>query len=212
MFKRKLKDVDLASRAQNLHALGYALYGGVVGGILGAVRGGILGFLVGWIVTAGIIYLITTVTASTIASGAANLYGGSGSSTPAKREYSRGDALNAHGKYDEAVVEYQRCAALYPQDPEPRMRLARMLRDRMDRPEDAALNFKQVLAFEEVDEGVWIQAARELSELYAHRLKQPQRALPTLAQLHARFPNSPAGQWARQELTEIKQSMRDAGG
>ena len=208
MFRnKKLKDVDSASRAQNLHAFGYAAYGGVIFGFLGFAKFGPIGFFPGWIFGAAVIYGVTTLAAGLLGGGAASLYMSSGSSTPAKREYSHGDALNAHGKYEEAVAEYERCAVVYPEDPEPRLRLARMLRDRMQRYEDAATAFRQAMAIEGVDSGVWIQTARELAELYTHRIKQPERALPVLAQLSSRFPATPAGQWAKAQVAEIKQSM-----
>src|SRR5687768_2711752 len=90
--KAKLKDVDSAEQAQRLHALGYSAYGGVIFGLFGVVAAGPLGFIVGWLIGTGIIYLITVLFAGRMGSAAATVYMTSGSSTPAKREYSLGDS------------------------------------------------------------------------------------------------------------------------
>ena len=206
-MSKKLRDVDSADQAQNLHAFGYSLYGGVIFGLLGYFVGGIIGAIAGYVLGSALIYLLTTLFAGGMGAGAATVYMSSGSSTPGKREYSLGDALSMQGKYGEAADEYERSAVVYPEDPEPRLRLARMLRDRVLDYERAAHWFRQALDASEIEPGIEVQAYRELAELYTHRLKQPQRALPVLAKLIDRHPSTPAAQWARAQMAETKQDM-----
>lgn len=208
-FKRPLKDVDSAKRAHQIHILGYGAYGGVVFGLLGFAKFGAIGFILGWLFGIVLIWAVVTLFAGRVGAVASTLYASSGSSTPAKREYSMGDALAMKGQFEDAAGEYERCAVVYPDDPEPRLRQARLYRDRMRDYEQAGASFKRVLAVPKLDPGIELQTYRELAELYTHRLKQPERALPFLAQLAAKHANTPAGEWARTEMSEIKHEMRE---
>ena len=203
----KLRDVDSADRAQRLHALGYAAIGGVIFFLLGFLLWGAVGGILGYITGTALIYYITNFVAGTMGSAASTLYMSSGSSTPRVREYSLGDALAMKGQFADAADEYERCATVYPEDPDPRLRLARLQRDRVLDYESAAGWFKQILAMKDLGAGLEIQVSRELAELYSHKLKQPERALPVLARLADKHAHSPAAAWARAEISEIKQQM-----
>lgn len=159
------------------------------------------------VVYAGGTYLV----ASRAATAGASIYFSSGRSTPARAEYSLAESLAARGLLDEAVREYERHAAEQPRDPEPLWRLARLCRDRLDRPEDAVQWFQQILALETLTPAGRTLASRELVELYVRRLRMPERALPVLARLAERLPGTPDAAWARRELTELKRMVHGDG-
>ena len=50
---------------------------------------------------------------------------------------------------------------------------------------------------------------RELTELYRHRIGAPARAAPLLARIAERHEGSPDGEWAREELAEVKRLMTE---
>ncbi|MGH7467102.1 MAG: tetratricopeptide repeat protein [Longimicrobiales bacterium] len=210
--ERGLKDVDTAGHAHSLRAALWALLAGSIFGMLGVTKFGVVGLVVGWLVGGSLIYIISKLLAARVANAAASIYMSSGSSTPAQREYSLGDALVAQGKLSAAVREFERCVAAYPSDPEPRLRLARLHRDRLQQPETAADWFKQVVRMPTIAAATEAMAARELIELYTHRLRDPTRALPELARLAQRQPQTAAGGWARTELAELKRSLHSERG
>ena len=138
----------------------------------------------------------------------ASIYQPSGSSTPAVREYSLADSLVARGRIDEAAEAYQLLSEDYPGDPEPRLRHARLLRDKAERYEEAAQIFKSILGMAGLKPETELVALRELVELCTHKLHAPQRALPYLARISEKFAGTPTAQWARAEALEIKQQMK----
>ena len=140
---------------------------------------------------------------------ASTLYFSSGKSTPALRQYSLAESMIARARFDEAAAELERSASQYVDDPDPCLRLARLLRDHMQRPEDAVRWFRQGISRRGCDAGTEIAASRELIEIFTHRLRTPRRALPDLARLAARHPDTPGGEWARRQLHEIKRELRE---
>src|SRR5262245_7879140 len=102
---------------------------------------GMAGFLTGWLLGGVLVYFAVQFLTGQAGNAAASVYLSSGSSTPALREYSLGDALAAQGRFEEALQEFQRCAALYPDDPEPCLRQARLLRDRLQQPHESVQAF-----------------------------------------------------------------------
>jgi tetratricopeptide (TPR) repeat protein len=202
--KKKLRDVDSAASAQKLQAAGWSAFGGVIGGLIGAVLWGVPGFFLGWLAAAGLLFLLVVGVVGRAANAAGSVYMTSGSSTPAKRQYSQGEALLAQGKIDAAVAEYQRCAREFATDPEPRIRLARLHRDKRSDYEAAAQWFKDALALQSLESGTEIMISRELVELFTHKLGEPRRALPMLAKLSEKHGNSQTGEWARTQIRMIK--------
>jgi hypothetical protein len=207
MSERRLRDVDSAGRAQKIHAAVWALLGGTGFALLGGWKFGLTGFVLGWVIGFAVIFFLTILVADAFGRIGSRVYL-PGAGSPPHREYSLGDALAAQGRFDDAVREYESNAARYPEDPEPQLRLARLYRDRMAKPEQAADWFKHVLAVPTLDAGIERLAAAELVELFTHKLKQPQRALPILARLAEQRPSSATGVWARAELIEVKRQMR----
>lgn len=209
--QRRIRDVDSAARALRIKALVWALTGCIpflliapyVAAGTGSPR----------LVTAVIVlsafslmYFGTLYVGDWLGRGAGSIYFAGGSSS-VTREYSLADSLIARGRLDEAREELERAAALYADDPEPALRLARLLRDRQ-RPEDAVVWFRAALD-RSADAGVEIAATREIIEIYTHTLRTPTRALPYLARLASRHADSPAGLWARREMTDIRQAMQE---
>jgi tetratricopeptide (TPR) repeat protein len=147
---------------------------------------------------------------------AASIYFSAGAKLPVMREFSLAESYVARGRPVEAAAEFERAAARYPGDPEPCLRLARLLRDGLGRHEDAIAWFRTAAAraAEAGDAGVVIGARRELIEIHTHRLRTPERALPELARLAAEHPGTPAAAWAEQELSAIKRlvSARELNG
>ena len=207
---KQVRDVDSASQAQKLQALGWSMFGGTVVGLAGAMMFGTPGFLIGWIAGSALIFLVTVIVAGGAGSASAALYMNAGSSTPARREYSLGDALVAQGKFAPALTEFERCAAVYADDPEPRLRLARLQRDRLGDMEAAARWFREALAASAIDGGTESLVTRELTELFVQRMRAPERALPALARLAERQSGAASGAWARGEIAEIKRNMQES--
>ena len=204
----KYKNVDSAEQAFRLRAFSYALLivfistGASV--LLGApiFLGLLIGIGVGGITYAGALFI-----ASRGGQVAASIYQPSGRSTPPVREYSLADSLVARGRIDEAAEAYQALSEDYPDDPEPRLRHARLLRDKTQRYEEAARIFKSALAIPNLKQEAELVILLELIELYTHKLRQPQRALPYLARIADKFGTTTTGDWARKETRDIKQQM-----
>ena len=206
---RRLKDHDSAELAFRLRSGAYGLM--MLGMCtLGATLAGlppILGLAAGLVASVAV-YFGSLFIADRSGSIGASVYGTSGSSTPSLREYSLADSLVARGRYDEAAEAYQLLSEDFPADAEPRLRHARLLRDKSARYEDAALILKQTLSIPALKPETELAVLRELVELFTHKLKQPTRALPYLARIVEKHGDGATGQWARAEAKEIKQQMQ----
>jgi hypothetical protein len=206
---RRLKDVDSAEVAFRLRSGAYALM--VIGMCtLGATLAGLpplLGLLAGLAVGA-MVYFVSLFIADRSGIMAASVYGTAGSSTPSIREYSLADSLVARGLYDQAAEAYALLSEDFPHDPEPRLRHARLLRDKSARYEEAAVIMRNALSITSLKPETDLAILRELVELYIHKLREPNRALPYLARIVDRHPDTQTGQWARAEAKDIKQKMQ----
>ena len=203
--KKPLRDIDTAGRAQNIQAFAWSAFGGVIGGLPAAMFWGVPGFFIGWLIVGGLLWLFVIGVVGRAADAAGSVYMATGSSTPARRQYSQGEALAVQGKLDAAIAEYERNAREFKNDPEPRLRLARLQRDKRSDYEAAARWFKDVLALQALESSTEITVSRELVELFTHKLREPRRALPLLARLAEKHGNSPTGDWARTQIRMIKE-------
>jgi hypothetical protein len=208
----KLRDVDSAEVAFRTRAGAYAILIGLVSIAIGVAAAGAFGFpivagIAGGIGAGAATYFIVMFISERAGGAAASLYRPSGSSTPALREYSFADSLVARDMIPAAVAEYERLSIEHPDDPEPLLRRARVQRDYQKAYADAALTFRRALAVETLKPETELATLRELVELYVHRQRDPQPALPYLARIAEKFSGTPAADWARAELREIKQSM-----
>ena len=127
-----------------------------------------------------------------------------GRSTPAKKQYSAAQALAARGSYEEAVAAYETAIAADDKDATPYLQIARILRDDLGRLEESASWFRRVRTHAHVESGVAFLALRELTELFTHKLNQPRRALPLLAQVAETGVDTREGEWAARELIELR--------
>ena len=209
--KKRLKDTDLADTAQRLQAGTWAF---AVASLLGTIGGAgiaymnglnlILGAVLGFVLMFSGIYFGSMGILGRAGSAVGALHNPSGASTPAKREYSRAQSLVARGLYEEASVAYEVHCVEYREDPEPYFRLARLLRDHLNKPEESVSWFKRARAEAKLTRGQELQITQEIIELYIRKLGQPRKALPELARLCKEFPDAPAAEGARRELAEMR--------
>lgn len=130
-----------------------------------------------------------------------------GGESPPLADYSRAETLAIRGHYDEAVVAFEEAWLACPEDPEPCLRLARLLRDELESPEHALTWFLRGRDAPGIDGGREIMATREIIDLYLGPLQQPRRALPELARLAERFSGTAAARWAAEELRSLKKEL-----
>jgi tetratricopeptide (TPR) repeat protein len=131
----------------------------------------------------------------------------SGKTTPPIRQYSLADSFAARGKYEEAVQAYEVAAGENPDDPEPSIRCARVLRDNLKRFDDAAVAYRRALNVSGILPATEVAVLRELIELYTHKLETPEKALPYLSRLSSQHASHPAAAWARAEAQQIRNQM-----
>ncbi len=204
-------DRDAAEGVTRLRAITNGLFGGALGALLGffLVQRGAPFWVAALCVACGWLFVSfgTLLLVSGAGSAASTLYTPSGRSTPRKREYSQAESLVARGRYQEAVDAFEMAVAEDPSDPVPYLRVARIYRDSLARPEDAARWFRRALREATLPAGQAFLTRRELVELYTHRMGTPERALPELAKMAEETAGTPEGEWAASRLREIKARM-----
>ncbi|MCH8138190.1 MAG: hypothetical protein IH926_04425 [Proteobacteria bacterium] len=142
---------------------------------------------------------------------AKGLYNPSGSATPHKKEYSFPESLAMRGLYDAAISAFELVIVEEKStDPTPFLRIARIYRDDIQRYEDAARWFNRALRESDMHTGLQSLVRKELVELYRVRLDKPQKAAPMLARIAEDMEGTPDGEWAAQELRDIKQRMLES--
>ncbi len=207
---RKVKDVDAAARAQRLHAIGWSVYAGVP---LGLVVGSLMGYPLAALLTGPLlVYLFAVLLAHSAGKASSVLNMPSGASTPRKKEYSRARALEIRGAFQEAIESYEVEILKDPAKGEPYLRIARIHRDGLRKPEEAVKWFRRAQREAELHPGERIRVHRETAELFLHHLKEPRRAAPELARLAESHPATSHGRWAAAELAEIKAEMAGEDG
>lgn len=191
-----------------------------VGGVIGMVVGVFVGRSAGWpptpsavlggAVGTAVFYAGLRWIGEVVGRTGVSIVAPSGRSTPAEPDYSFVDALANRGDYGSAAAELEGHADTRPHDPEPALRLARLLRDKLKQPEDA---FRWLRRARDVAHDTALEAllTRELVELSVKHLNSPIQAMPDLARLAERHPNDQAGQWARHELAELKKTVGREG-
>jgi tetratricopeptide (TPR) repeat protein len=205
--RKKLRDVDSAEIAFRIRIALYSRYGAVFGAMAGGFKFGPVGMIVGAVMGWALVYYGTLMFVTTLGTIGSRIYHPTARSTPAPEEYSFVQSLVEAGKLHEAAATYQQIALQNPRDPEPKLRLARLLRDELQRLTDAAEWFKRVLAINTLPAATYELASRELIELYTHKLHDSPKALPYLAKLISKYPESASTEWAKQEMADIKSAM-----
>ncbi len=209
--QRGLKDTDAAERVTRIRILTFGLFGGALGVLLGffLVQKGapswvaVICVLGGWL----FVSLSTLLVVSSAGAAASTLYAPSSGATPRKKEYSQAESLVARGMYQEAVDVFELAVAEDPSEAAPYLRIARIYRDHLGKPEDAARWFRRALREATPPAGMALLVRKELVELYTHRMGAPERALPDLARMAEELAGTPEGDWAAAELREIKARM-----
>ncbi len=141
---RRATDTDSAEAALKLRTAVLSGWGAILGAVAGfpiALKygGGWVTVAASCVVGFGTVYLTTRVIGERAARVASHIFAPSGKSTSSRPEYSYAASLVARGRLEEAVRAYEESCGENPHDPEPRIRLARLLRDRLGRYEEAIL-------------------------------------------------------------------------
>ena len=207
----RLRDRDSADLMQRLEIAAWA---GAAGSLMGLFVGLFLVVRLDWpalpavlgamVVIGGTIYTIARLTTAGAGRAASTVLNPSGHSTPYQFDYSLATALVAQGDYRGAVMLYRDSIAEDPVNPELHLRLARLLRDHLQRYDDAARAFRLARRVAPERSRLELLITRELVELALDKLNDPPRAAPELARLIERFPGTPEARWARAELRDIK--------
>ncbi len=218
MSRFELSDVDAAARAR-LHSA--AMWAGGPGFVLGALAGLFASTQWGWpflvsVLGLGILLAVTLtaaviVLAETAGAASRRAFMPSGSTTPARQQFSRARSLEVRERFDEAIEVYRCHIEERPGDPEPYVRIARIHRDDLDRPEEALRWLKAARDADETRPALEVLLTREIVSLYTGRLKQTARAAPELARAAERWAGTPDGEWAARELAAVKNQIREDG-
>jgi tetratricopeptide (TPR) repeat protein len=217
--RRRLRDLDAAQRALFIRAV---TWGGIPGGVLGGFLAWFLtlgrpapipalGIFAGAVLVGTLTTLFPILMAGAAGRAALIALGSSGHTPPRKKEYSFAQSLAARGLFEKAIAAYEEAVHGDPGDPEPYLRIGRIYRDELDRPDDAARWFRRARRDAGMTPGQDLFVSRELVELYRNRLRRPGKALPELARMAETFAGTPDGEWAARELEALKAEMAKKG-
>jgi tetratricopeptide (TPR) repeat protein len=124
--------------------------------------------------------------------------------TPYIEQYSYQQALVMQGRLDEALESYEAIIAEPKSKIDVRIRAAELYTREAKRHDRAAELLQEVLRHPECTVGEEVYAANRLSDLLSGPLKQPAKALVPLRRLADRYPNTPAGERAREAIRTLK--------
>lgn len=215
-----LRDVDAVARMRLLRIVAWAGLPGLVFGLVvgvdlagrvpavWAVPAFLGGLLFPPVAIVGFALLLTSGAGRV----AGTIHAPAGHGGGPRRPYSMAEALVLQGRPEEAAAFYQLLLEEHPAETEAYLRLARLHRDRLGDPEEGARWLRLARERCDLTSGQERMVARELVELYRHRLADPARAAPELARLAERFAGTPEGTWAREELAEVKRLIAEREG
>lgn len=172
----------------------FAFTGAAIVLVIGPVACGLAGWLAGVVVE-----------------GAADLGGRLflGGNVGTRPEYSAARALAIRGRFEEAVAAYRSGAEEWPEDPEPLIQGASILRDHLGRLDEAEQWLLRASRLPRLEEGQTIIVLRELIGL--HEVSgEPARALPPLARVAEEQGSTRAGEWAAGELARLRAAIWSA--
>ncbi|HEX6589380.1 MAG TPA: hypothetical protein VF039_10175 [Longimicrobiales bacterium] len=132
------------------------------------------------------------------------VYDPKGAGVPSRAGYSAAESLAVRGLFEDAINAYELAAADEPADPEPLLRIARIERSDLKRPQRAIEALRAARARVAPDSQTALMIAREIADTFHRDLNEPARAMPELARLAADFADTPTGAWAKRELAELK--------
>jgi tetratricopeptide (TPR) repeat protein len=132
-----------------------------------------------------------------------NLYTGSDSSIRILPEYSVAEARVKQGKYTEAVEEYRKVVAQYPEDAYPHLRIAELALEHLHDSKLAELELLSAVAKAEGEDTSALAAGR-LADFYQQTLHDPQRALEALQRLKEKLAGSKRGRLVEQRIETLE--------
>ncbi len=208
-MKARLRDTDLHARSRFLRLL---FWGGLPGAALGALAGVAHALLRGgspiWILPLALLGGGCVMAAAYLLVEGAGAAAGSlfhpGMGKRRRSEHSLAQSLAARGRYDEALDAYEDAAREDPSDPEPLLRGARLLRDDLKRPDEAARWFRRARACLPSGSPGEAVVSRELVELLLRKGSDPRKALPELARLAELHAGTSLGDWALEEKVRVR--------
>ena len=141
----------------------------------------------------------------------ANLLGpGGGWSGARGSDYSYAQALEKRGDLEGAIEIYKEAIRVNRRDPMPYLRLA-AIRTREGLHEEAIDVLRRGLSVARFNPRGRALAVREIHEISTSGLGNTARAAPDLVRYLEREPEGEDGEWARQELADIKERIRQEG-
>lgn len=168
--------------------------GAVLALLIGFPLGGLLGGLLMGFLREGLGSLVD-----------GSLQGGTRGRAP--RDYSHARSLVIRGSYPEALELFGVETEANPKDPEPLLLGARVLRDNLRQPEEAAEWLRRARLIQTLTPQQDITITRELVELCEGPLDSPEKALPELARIVGTYPDSRASEWAQNALTRLRAAV-----
>ena len=201
--------VEELTAGQRLHVNAWTIFSVGFGALLGirlAVSGWhpAVAILGGMIVMPIFVRLMLWLILSVSSAVARQLYNPGGGSVRSRPAYSGPESLAVRGRFEEAIVAYQAAAEEEPDDPEPWLRIARIERMDLRRPQRAVEALRAARQRAPADSPTAMLISRQIAEAQLADPATASRAMPELARLAAAFPQSPTGAWAAQQLRELK--------
>jgi tetratricopeptide (TPR) repeat protein len=139
-----------------------------------------------------------------VAGSFSGLYSPSDENFRVRPEYSVAEARVKQGRYAEAVDEYRKVIAQYPEDVYSHLRIATLAVDHLNDLKLAELELLSAFAKATGDDPIVLAGGR-LADLYQLTLKQPQRAVEVLEQLREKLPGTKHAAMAEQRIRALRE-------
>jgi tetratricopeptide (TPR) repeat protein len=118
-------------------------------------------------------------------------------------EYSTAEARAAVGKYQEAIDEYRKVIAEYPEDVYPHLRIAEIAAENLNDVKLAELELLSAIGKATGEDSTALAAGR-LADLYQLTLQDPARALEVMKQLRERIPGTKQAKLAEERIAALE--------
>ena len=118
-------------------------------------------------------------------------------------EYSLAESKVKKGRYAEAVDEYRKVIAKYPEDIYPHLRIAELAVNHLSDLKLAELELLSALGKANGEDSTALAAGR-LADLYQNTLKTPARALEVMKQLREKIPGTKQAKLAEERIAVLE--------
>jgi tetratricopeptide (TPR) repeat protein len=118
-------------------------------------------------------------------------------------EYSTAEARASVGKYEEAIDEYRKVIAEYPEDVYPHLRIAEIAVENLNDVKLAELELLSAIGKATGEDSTALAAGR-LADLYQLTLQDPARALEVMKQLREKIPGTKQARLAEERITILE--------